>query len=51
MPTDRMLAIAALVCFIIATFQLPLRINLVALGLALVTLVWVLGGSPRPPGP
>jgi hypothetical protein len=41
MPTDRTLLVAALVCFAIATIQLPLRINLVALGLALATLALV----------
>jgi hypothetical protein len=38
MPPDRLLFVAALVCFAIAVFQLPVRINLVALGLALATL-------------
>ena len=39
MPTERALILAAFVSFLIAVFQLPLRINLVALGLALLTLV------------
>jgi hypothetical protein len=42
MPTERALLIAALVSFAIAVLQLPLRINLVALGLALATLALVL---------
>jgi hypothetical protein len=42
MPTDRALIIAAFVSFVIAVFQLPLRINLVALGLALLTLAFYL---------
>jgi len=42
MPTDRALLVAALVSFAIAVVQLPLRINLVALGLALLTLaLWL----------
>jgi hypothetical protein len=42
MPTDRALLIAAFVCFAIAVVQLPLRINLVALGLALLVLaLWL----------
>ena len=42
MPTDRALIVAALVAFLIAVFQLPLRINLVALGLALLTIaLWL----------
>jgi hypothetical protein len=45
MPTDRALIIAAFVSFVIAVFQLPLRINLVALGLALLTLALYL--APR----
>jgi hypothetical protein len=38
MPTDRLLILAAFVSFCIAVLQLPVRINLVALGLALWTL-------------
>jgi hypothetical protein len=45
MPTDRALIVAAFVSFVIAVFQLPLRINLVALGLALLTLALYL--TPR----
>jgi ABC-type uncharacterized transport system permease subunit len=45
MPTDRALIVAAFVSFLIAVFQLPLRINLVALGLALLTLALYL--TPR----
>jgi hypothetical protein len=47
MPTERALLIAAFVAFGIAVAQLPLRINLVALGLALLTLAVLLhGGLP-----
>jgi hypothetical protein len=46
MPTDRMLILAAFVSFVIAIPPLPLRINLVALGLALLTLALYL--TPRP---
>jgi hypothetical protein len=35
---DRLLLVAALVCFVIAIPPLPLRWNLVAVGLALATL-------------
>jgi hypothetical protein len=45
MPTHRALIVAAFVSFVIAVFQLPLRINLVALGLALLTLALYL--TPR----
>jgi hypothetical protein len=45
MPTERALILAAFVSFLIAVFQLPLRINLVALGLALLTLALYL--TPR----
>jgi len=38
MPPDRVLLVAAFVSFAIAVPPLPLRINLVALGLALYTL-------------
>ena len=49
MPTDRLLVLAAFVVFLIAVFQLPLRINLVALGLALWTLAALLTGKPPLP--
>jgi hypothetical protein len=42
MPAERALWIAAFACFLIAVFPLPLRINLVALGLALATLTQLL---------
>jgi hypothetical protein len=45
MPAERALILAAFVSFLIAVFQLPLRINLVALGLALLTLALYL--TPR----
>jgi hypothetical protein len=38
MPPDAALWLGALACFAIGTLQLPLRVNLVALGLALATL-------------
>lgn len=41
-PTDRVLVVAALVCFVIATPPLGLRISGVALGLALLTLALLL---------
>jgi len=42
MPTERALIVAAFVAFAVATLQLPLRLNLVALGLALLTLaLWL----------
>jgi len=42
MPPDRALIVAAFVAFVLAVPQLGVRINLVALGLALVTLaLWL----------
>jgi hypothetical protein len=38
MPPERALILAAFVSFVVAVLQLPVRINLVALGLALLTL-------------
>jgi hypothetical protein len=38
MPPERMLIVAAFVSFVIAALPVPVRINLVALGLALLTL-------------
>lgn len=38
---------AALICFLIATFPVPVRINLVALGLALLTVTLVMGAVGR----
>jgi hypothetical protein len=38
MNLDMILTLVALICFVLATFGVPARINLVALGLALVTL-------------
>jgi hypothetical protein len=49
MPTHRMLLIAAFVCFAIAVLPLPLKVNLTALGLALLTLGAILGGGPIVP--
>ena len=38
--------IAALICFLIATFPVSSRVNLVALGLAFVVLAMLIGGLP-----
>lgn len=37
------LLICALIAFLLATFNVPSRINLVALGLSLITIVFLLG--------
>lgn len=38
MSTDTILLIAAFVCFVLAAIPVPVRVNLIAVGLALVTL-------------
>lgn len=48
MPADRALLVAAFAAFVFAVPQLPLRINLVALGLALGTLALLHGAGGGP---
>jgi len=50
MPYRYTLIVAAFVVFLLAIPMLPVRINLVALGLALLVLaLYLLPGSPPPP--
>lgn len=38
------LLVAALICFLLATFGVPAKINLTALGLAFITAAYLFGG-------
>jgi hypothetical protein len=42
LSVNALLYILALVCFLIATFNVPVRINLIALGLALFMLTFLI---------
>lgn len=47
MTISLVLAIVALICFVLAAIEVPSRINLTALGLAFLTLTWLVDALSR----